>query len=303
MAPEPVTTETVNPRTTDIDLLPTLELVERINQEDQQVALAVRPALPVIARAIDAIADRLRAGGRLIYLGAGTSGRLAMLDAAECPPTFSTPPDQVIARIAGGPAALLAGVEGAEDDREAGAREVASLNVTAQDAVVGIAASGRTPYVIGGLWEARKRGALTISLSCNHPAALEEPAGIRIHVLTGAEVIAGSTRMKAGTAQKMVLNMLSTGVMIRLNKTYGNRMVDVQATNHKLRERARRMLAEICALSEDDAAVLLERCHGQVKPAVVCALAQISPEEARRLLDQYEGSVRRALASQKPGQP
>jgi len=288
-------TEATNARTHDIDTLPTLEMVRRINAEDHRVAPAVAAELPAIARAIDAIAERMQRGGRLIYIGAGTSGRLGVLDAAECPPTFSTSPDQVIALIAGGERALTHAIEGAEDDADAGARDIAAHDVSARDSVVGITASGRTPYVLGGLREAKRRGAFVVGVACNRPSPLEEIADVSIAPLVGPEVIAGSTRLKAGTAEKMVLNMLSTGTMIRLGKTFGNLMVDVQATNAKLRERARRIVARACDISDAVADELLARCNGEVKTAIVVARAGVSPEEARQRLRAANGVVRVAL--------
>ncbi len=288
-------TEATNARTHDIDTLPTLEMVRRINAEDHRVAPAVAAELPAIARAIDAIAERMQRGGRLIYIGAGTSGRLGVLDAAECPPTFSTSPDQVIALIAGGERALTHAIEGAEDDADAGARDVAAHDVNARDSVVGITASGRTPYVLGGLREAKRRGAFIVGLACNRPSPIEEIADVSIAPLVGPEVIAGSTRLKAGTAEKMVLNMLSTGTMIRLGKTFGNLMVDVQATNAKLRERARRIVARVCDVSDAVADELLARCDGEVKTAIVVARAGVSPAEARQRLRAANGAVRAAL--------
>jgi N-acetylmuramic acid 6-phosphate etherase len=288
-------TEATNAATMDIDTLPTLEMVRRINAEDHRVAPAVAAELSSIARAIDAIVERMKQGGRLIYIGAGTSGRLGALDAAECPPTFNTSPDQVIALIAGGERALTHAIEGAEDDADAGAREIAALAVTARDSVVGIAASGRTPYVLGGLREAKRRGAFIVSLACNRPAPIHDLADVSIAPLVGPEVIAGSTRLKAGTAEKMVLNMLSTGTMIRLGKTFGNLMVDVQATNTKLRERARRIVVQACHLSDEAADALLARCNGEVKTAIVVARAGVSPDQARARLRAANGVVRDAL--------
>ena len=288
-------TEARNAQSEHIDELPTLELVRLINAEDARVASAVAAELPRIAEAIDKVAERMRAGGRLIYAGAGTSGRLGVLDAAECPPTFGTPPAQVRALIAGGPRAITDSVEGAEDDVQAGARDVASLDVNAGDSVVGIAASGETPYVLGALEEARRRRALTISLVCNRPAPLEALADIAIAPLVGPEVLTGSTRLKAGTAQKMTLNMLSTGVMIRLGKTLGNLMVDVQPLNAKLRERARRIVAEATGLDTALAAQLLERCGGEVKTAILAALTGLNPDAARSRLAASGGIIRAAL--------
>jgi N-acetylmuramic acid 6-phosphate etherase len=288
-------TESRNPASANIDTLPTLDMVRLINAEDRCVAEAVAAELPAVARAIDAIAERMRRGGRLIYVGAGTSGRLGVLDASECPPTFSTPPEQVVALIAGGNRAITRAVEGAEDDVAAGAHDLAGLNVGENDSVVGLAASGRTPYVLGALEAARRRGALVVSVACAAPSPMAGLADIVIAPVVGPEVVAGSTRLKAGTAQKMALNMISTGAMIRLGKTFGNLMVDVQPTNSKLRARARRIVAEACDLPPDDAAVLLERCDGEVKTAIVAALAAVPPEEARRRLAAAGGVVRQAL--------
>ena len=303
--PDPPTlTEARNPATVNIDLVPTLEMVRMINAEDRRIPEAVAEELPHVAAAIDAIAERMQAGGRLIYIGAGTSGRLGVLDASECPPTFGTPPELVVALIAGGTRAITTAVEGAEDDAAAGAQDIAALNVGPQDSVVGIAASGRTPYVLGGLAEARRRGALTIGLACTHAAELEALVRVAITPIVGPEVISGSTRLKAGTAQKMVLNMLSTGVMIRLGKTFSNLMVDVQPTNAKLRERAWRIVREACAsmgqeLSAEATWTLLDRCNGEVKTAIVVGLTGVSPDEARARLREARGSVRRALTQEK----
>ena len=289
-------TEERNPLTADIDTLPTLDMLMLINAEDQKVALAVRQELPNIAAAVDAIASRMQRGGRLIYIGAGTSGRLGVLDASECPPTFDTPSEMVVGLIAGGKVALTGAVEGAEDDQIGGAHEIAELNVNANDCVVSIAASGRTPYAVGGLEEAKKRGALTISIACNRPSPLEELAEIGIAAIVGPEVVSGSTRLKAGTAQKMVLNMISTAVMIRLGKTYSNLMVDVRPTNIKLRQRARRIVAEATGLGWDEAGELLQACEGEVKTAIVAVLADVSPNEARKRLNVSGGYVRRAIS-------
>jgi N-acetylmuramic acid 6-phosphate etherase len=294
MAEIPIT-EARNPATFEIDTLPTLDMVRLINAEDHRAAEAVAVELPAIARAIDEIFDRMREGGRLIYAGAGTSGRLGVLDASECPPTYGTLPGQVVGLVAGGLDALTHAVEGAEDDREGGARDLETLGLTVLDSVVGIAASGRTPYVLGALAQARSRGAFTISLTCDHPSPMAEASDIAITPLVGPEVITGSTRLKAGTAQKMVLNMISTGVMIRLGKTYGNLMVDVQATNAKLQARARRIVAEACGVSAEQAGALLQACDGQVKVAIVAHLAGISAAVARERLAARGGVVREAL--------
>ncbi len=295
-SPQYPVTETRNPATAHIDTLPTLEMARLINQEDRRVAAAVEAELPAIARAIDAIAERMRRGGRLIYVGAGTSGRLGVLDASECPPTFSTPPEQVVALIAGGPRAITHAVEGAEDDDKTGQRDLAALGVGENDSVVGIAASGRTAFTLGAMREARTRGALVISLACTAPSPMADLADIAIAPVVGPEVITGSTRLKAGSAQKMTLNMLSTGVMIRLGKTFGDLMVDVRPTNSKLRARARRIVEDACGLSPKEAATLLERCDGEVKTTIVASLAGVPPAEARRRLAAADGVVRRALA-------
>lgn len=289
-------TEQVNPFTENIDTVPTSEMVRLINQEDARVAAAVAVELDNIARAIDAIAERMQRGGRLIYIGAGTSGRLGVLDASECPPTFSTSPELVVALIAGGKRAITESVEGAEDEYDLGARQVAELHITHNDSVVAVAASGGTPYVLGGIEAARKCGALTISLACNRPSKLEEVVEIGIAPLVGPEVIAGSTRLKAGTAQKLVLNMISTGVMVKLGKTFGNLMVDVQTNNSKLRDRARYIVAQACGISLEESTRVLEACNGEVKAAIVSELAGVSPEQARQLLKEAGGMVRKALS-------
>lgn len=287
-------TETNNPRTTGIDRLATREILEIINAEDQTVIDAVRAELDRIAAAADAIHARLAQGGRLIYVGAGTSGRLGVVDASEMPPTYSVPHGMVIGLIAGGEPAMFRAVEGAEDSVDLGRAEMARLNVDARDAVLGIAASGRTPYVIGALQEAKTRGALTISFACTYPAPLHQAAELYIAPLTGPEVVEGSTRMKAGTATKLVLNMLSTTVMIQLGKTYGNLMVDLQPTNQKLRERARRIVERATGLDAAGAQSLLEHC-GDVKTAIVAHHASVSPADARARLARNGTSVRRAL--------
>ena len=288
-------TDERNPLTRDIDTLPTLDMLTLINDEDQKVALAVRAELPNIAIAVDAITARMQRGGRLIYIGAGTSGRLGVLDASECPPTFGTPPELVVGLIAGGPAALTEAVEGAEDDWYSGTQQIAELNVNENDCVIGIAASGRTPYAIGGLQEAKKRGALTVSIACNRPSSLEGMAEIGITPVVGPEVVSGSTRLKAGTAQKIVLNMISTAVMIRLGKTYSNLMVDVQPTNVKLRLRALRIVADATGLDLKRATEVLSACNGEVKTAIVAILAEVSPEIARIRLHETGGYVRKAI--------
>ena len=291
-------TETRNPATASIDTMATLEMVRLINAEDSTVAAAVALELEHIANAIDAIAARMAQGGRLIYIGAGTSGRLAMLDASECPPTFGTSPKQVMALIAGGERAIRDAVEGAEDDRDAGARDVAAQEATPLDSIIGVAASGRTPYVLGGMAEARRRGSLVVSLACHHPSPMAGLADLWIAPITGPEVLTGSTRLKAGTAQKLVLNMVSTGVMIRLGKTFGNLMVDVQTSNSKLRDRARRIVELACDLSPEAAEAALTACNHEVKTAIVAQLGVLSPVEARQRLESASGAVRAALAAE-----
>lgn len=288
-------TEKVNPATTEIDRMSPLEIVQVINAEDAKVAQAVQQVLPDIARAIEGIAARLRSGGRLIYAGAGTSGRLGALDASECPPTFNIAQDRVIACIAGGQQALSQAHEDFEDSWEAGQADTAAINVSPMDAVVGITASGRTPYVRGAIAYATERGALTIGLACNANTPLEQEVEIMIAPLVGPEVISGSTRLKAGTAQKMVLNMLSTGTMILLGKTFGNLMVDVQATNYKLQQRALSIVRQATGLDEDSARTLLETSGGEVKTAILVAHTSISPEQARQRLAAHSYVLRAAL--------
>jgi N-acetylmuramic acid 6-phosphate etherase len=273
-------------------------MISLIHVADQQAVRSIRPCLPTIAAVVEAIAERMAQGGRLIYAGAGTSGRLGVLDASECPPTFSASPDQVVGLVAGGRIALTNSVEGAEDDRIAGADAVAQLNVGQLDSVVGIAASGRTPYAIAALEEARRRSALTVAITCNLPAPLTEPADYVIAPLVGPEVITGSTRMKAGTAQKLVLNMLSTGVMVRLGKTYGNLMVDLQAANQKLQARARRIVAQACQVDEERAAQALTAASGSVKVAILMILLDCSAAEARGQLNEAGGVIRKAIKPQ-----
>ena len=282
-------TELRNPASAEIDRLSTLDMLQVMNAEDATVPGAVQAELPAIARAVDGITQRLRQGGRLIYVGAGTSGRLGVLDASECPPTYNTPREMVIGLIAGGPDAVTRSIEGAEDRADEGAAAIADLGVEEIDAVVGIAASGRTPYVIGALEEARRRGALTVSIACSDGSPMAAVAEIVIQPLVGPEVVTGSTRMKAGTAQKLVLNMLSTGAMIRLGKTFGNLMVDVQPSNQKLKARARRIVAEATGLDNDAAAAALDAADGEVKTAILATLLEISPGQARIRLDDAGG--------------
>lgn len=288
-------TESQNPRTMEIDQLSTLEIVERINDEDAKVAAAVRQALPQIAQAVEGIAERMGRGGRLIYVGAGTSGRMGVLDAVECVPTYNADPSQVIGLMAGGYGALVHSVEGAEDDADAGRADLLALKLTADDAVVGIAASGRTPYVLGALAYAGEIGALTVGIACNVPAAVLDAAQIGIGVPVGPEVITGSTRMKAGTAQKLVTNMLSTATMVKLGKVYGNLMVDMRPTNIKLVDRARRMIVLIAGVEYDEAARLLDASENEVKTAIVMARRGVDAGQARDLLQAAGGRLRAVI--------
>lgn len=295
-----LSTEGINERSANLDRLSALEIVTVMNQEDQTVALAVERALPAIAKGVERITKGLSQGGRLFYVGAGTSGRLGILDASECPPTFSTDPNLVQGLIAGGAAAMINAEEGAEDDFQAGARDLRGMGLTADDVVVGISASGRTPYVAGALTFARKIGAGSIALSCNAPAEMSEIAEVAIEVPTGAEVLMGSTRLKAGTAQKMVLNMLSTGSMVRLGKVYQNLMVDVKPTNVKLVDRACRILMAGAGVGYDEAAVALKSANQRVKIAMVMLKTGLSAEEAEARLGAVNGFVHAALEA--PGQ-
>ena len=288
-------TEGRNAASTSLDSLSPQQIVELMNAEDRLVATAVATQSAQIAAAIEAVTERVRHGGRLIYVGAGTSGRLGVLDASECPPTFSVPAGIIIGLIAGGPQALTTAVEGAEDNREAGKTDLAALLITSRDAVMGIAASGRTPYVLGALELARQTGCLTLGLACSPASPLEDAVEIMITPVTGPEVLTGSTRLKAGTATKLVLNMLTTGTMIRLGKTYGNLMVDLRASNEKLRDRAVRIVAELTGLARSDATQVLNSCDGEVKTAIVSARRNLSPNASRNALTQAGGQLRKAL--------
>ncbi len=290
-----LTTESRNPASEAIDGLSALEIVRLINSEDAKIAQAVASEETAIAEAIEAITERFADGGRLIYIGAGTSGRLGVLDASECPPTFSAPPEQVVGLIAGGRGAMFKAVEGAEDSPQLAEDDLKEIGLCGQDALVGIATSGRTPYVIGGLRYAQSEGIYTVGLSCNRDSELVECSDVIIAPIVGPEVISGSTRMKAGTATKMVLNMLTTGAMVRLGKTYGNLMVDLRASNTKLVARSRQIVSMLTELSEGEAEELLARCDGELKTAVVVNLKSVPPEEARRLLHDAGGHLRRAL--------
>jgi N-acetylmuramic acid 6-phosphate etherase len=293
-------TERRNPATLDIDRRSAAELLAIMNREDARVPEAVSQALPQIERVVIAIVERWRRGGRLFYFGAGTSGRLGVLDAAECPPTFSSPPEQVQGVIAGGDAALRRSVEGAEDNPAAGAADVAAAGIGSDDVVVGIAASGTTPYVIGALTEARQRGAFTASLTCNRGAAISALADVAIEVEVGPEIVTGSTRLKAGTAQKLVLNMLSTASMIQSGKVYGNLMVDLTASNAKLRRRAVRIVRSVSGVDEQTASRLLEQTGYKAKPAIVMAMLGCAAAEADRRLAAAGGMLRDAINTAAP---
>ena len=281
--------EARNPQTLDLDALSTLELVNRFNQQDTLVALAVKETLPEVAKAVDAAAAALKAGGRIIYMGAGTSGRLGVLDASECPPTFGVPHGLVVGLIAGGPGALLKAVEGAEDSKQLGEDDLKALNLTAQDLVVGLAASGRTPYVIGGLEYARQTGCTTVAISCNPGSPIAQVAAIAISPVVGPEALTGSTRLKSGTAQKLVLNMISTGAMVKFGKVYQNLMVDMKATNIKLVDRACRMVVEATGASREEAEAVLKQTDYDVKPAILMILSGLDAAAARAKLNVHHG--------------
>src|SRR6185369_12140302 len=289
-------TEQPNPASASIDTLPTEQALRIINSEDQRVAAAVELEIPAIARAVDAIVAALEIGGRLFYIGAGTSGRLGVLDASEIPPTYSAPPEMVQGIMAGGERALTRASETSEDDPAAGVRDLLARGFTAQDVLVGIAASGRTPYVLGAVVEARRMGAVTIGICCVPDAELSRAVEIPIAPLVGPEIVAGSTRMKAGTAQKLVLNMLSTETFIRLGYVYGNLMVNVQPTNHKLIARARRIIAQAAGVPYERAAELLE-AGGSVRLAIVMSRAGVSREEAEKRLSAAGGRIAQAILS------
>lgn len=288
-------TELANNHTADLDLLPLEDALYRLNDEDQGVPLAVRAEVPQIARAVEQVERSLRAGGRLIYVGAGTSGRLGCLDASEIPPTYGVDRGRVVGVIAGGDGALRRSIEGAEDHPEYGAAAMDELMVTADDVVCGIAASGRTPYVLGALAEARRRGAATLGVTTNRPCELEQYADVLIAPLVGPEPVSGSTRMKSGTAQKLVLNMLTTMAMVRLGKTYGNLMVDLRATNAKLVHRAKRLIRTIAGVDEAEADRLWIESDGNTKLAILMALTGLSAPHAAAHLEAAGGVLRVAL--------
>lgn len=288
-------TEGRNPASQNIDELTTEAMLRVINDEDKKVALAVEAIVPQIAQVVDAITAAFSKGGRLIYCGAGTSGRLGILDASECPPTFGTPRSQVVGLIAGGHTAILQAVENAEDHVEQGAQDLRDIQFNVNDVLVGIAASGRTPYVLGALAYARQQSAFTAALTCNPNSPMSQAADVALTPVVGPEVVTGSSRMKAGTAQKLVLNMLTTGAMIRSGKVYGNLMVDVEATNQKLVQRQVNIVKQATDCDDATAQQALAACNGHCKTAIVMVLAGLTADEAKSLLSQNQGFIRNAL--------
>lgn len=291
MAIKDLTTEQRNPASMHIDTVSTAEMVKIMNEEDKKVAIAVGTQDAQIAKAIDGVAERYKKGGRLVYIGAGTSGRLGVLDAAELVPTYGIKPERAIGLIAGGQGAMYKAVEGAEDDTDLGAKDLKKLNLNEKDTVLGIAASGRTPYVIGGLEYANKVGALTISIACVKDSEIGKHANIAIEAVVGPEIVTGSTRMKAGTAQKMILNMISTGVMIRQGKVFENVMIDVLPTNSKLVDRAGRIISAVTAATQEQALVALKKADNDVPLAITMIKTKTDKAAAQKLLEQYNGNV------------
>ncbi|MFI5779475.1 N-acetylmuramic acid 6-phosphate etherase [Nocardia sp. NPDC051570] len=290
-----LTTEAVDPSTVDLDTMPVEQLLRTMNAADTSVAPAVAQAIPQIARAVERIVAARCVSGRMLYVGAGTSGRIGVLDASECPPTFGVDPREVVGIIAGGPTAITRSVEGAEDDIDRAAVDLAAVDLDANDVVIALAASGRTPYAIGALDYARSVGGGTVSVSCNRGAEMSGHAEIAIEIDTGPEVLTGSTRLKAGTAQKLVCNMISTAVMVRSGKVYGNLMVDLNPSNTKLRDRARRIVSEATGVDTAAAAALLDAAGGHSKTAIVMQLTGVDADQARRLLRDAHGFVRTAV--------
>lgn len=288
-------TESRNTASTNIDQLSTIDMLQVINNEDKQVPLAVEKVLPQVAQLVDKVAQAFLNGGRLIYVGAGTSGRLGILDASECPPTYGTPHEQVVGLIAGGHQAIFRAVENAEDKPELGEQDLLNIQFNDKDVLVGIAASGRTPYVLGALAYARKVGAVTASISCNPNSPVANAADIAITPIVGPEVVTGSSRMKAGTAQKLVLNMITTGAMIRIGKVFGNLMVDVEATNAKLVERQVKIVMEATECDRQTAELALQQCQRHCKTAILMILSGLDAQEARQLLSDNQGFIRTAL--------
>lgn len=290
-----LTTESRNENTMDIDKVSTLDMVKKINDEDKKVAIAVEKELPKIAEAIDFVIERIHKGGRLIYIGAGTSGRLGILDASECPPTYGVSEELVQGIIAGGNEAIFRAKEGAEDSKTLAVEDLKNKNINENDTIVGLAASGRTPYVIGGLEYANKIGALTISVTCNDNSEIAKTAKIPITPVVGPEAITGSTRLKSGTAQKLVLNTLSTGIMIKLGKVYGNLMVDLKSTNEKLIERAKEIVCKATGVTIEEATEILNRTDFDVKLSIFMILSKLHKDEAKIKLDESKGYIAEAL--------
>ena len=288
-----LTTETINQNSINIDILPTIEKLKIINEEDRKVAEAIAEELPIIAKAADSITSAMKHGGRLIYMGAGTSGRLGILDAVECPPTYGVDYNTVVGLIAGGKDAFIKAQEGIEDQESAGFADLKEIGLTNKDIVCGIAASGRTPYVVGGLKYARSLGCKTIAIACNKHSIIANYADIKIEISPGPEVISGSTRMKAGTAQKLILNMLSTTAMINLGKVYKNLMVDVKTSNEKLQARAKKIIMEATEVDFTTASEYLELAHNHVKSAIVMIINNCSYEEAQKKLNKAHGIIRK----------
>ena len=289
-----ITTETRNPNTLDIDRVSTVEIVKKINNEDKTVAYAVEKAIPEIAKCVDMVYETFMNDGRLIYMGAGTSGRIGLVDAVDCKPTYGVSPEMVQCLMAGGMSAMVQAVEGAEDSRTMAVEDLKRINLTNKDIGIGIAASGRTPYVLGGVEYARSIGAKTASISTSQNTILSSMVDCPIEAVTGAEPITGSTRMKSGTAQKMICNIISTSAMVKMGKVYGNLMIDVQATNEKLVARAVSILKEITGLDDDDAKEAFDK-YGSVKKAMLGVLAGIEPDEVNKILDKHKGNIRESL--------
>lgn len=292
-------TESRNPASEHIDQVTTLEMLKIINNEDKKIPLSIEKILPSIAQVVDKVAEAFQQGGRLIYCGAGTSGRLGILDASECPPTFGTPHEQVIGLIAGGHQAILRAVENAEDNRELGLADLENIQFNAKDVLVGIAASGRTPYVLGAMEYAQSLGATVAAISCNPDSPMAKQADIALTAVVGPEVVTGSSRMKAGTAQKLILNMITTGAMIRIGKIFGNLMVDVEATNAKLIERQTKIVMEATECDRAVAEQALQQCERHCKTAILMILADLNAEDAKRLLSSNNGFIRSALSAVK----
>lgn len=290
-----LTTEESNRKTERLDEMTITEILKVMNEEDQTIAAAVREVIPQIVEVVEKAVIAFRNGGRLIYIGAGTSGRIGVLDAVECPPTFSTPPEQVQALLAGGEGAMFQAVEGAEDDEELGAEDLRKMAVNSDDVVIGIAASGRTPYVKGALRYAGSQGAVTVSLTSNADSEISEIADIKIEVVTGPEILTGSTRLRAATAHKMILNMISTTSMVKTGKVYSNFMVDLNASNFKLRERAKKIVCSVTEVSYEEAEAVLAQTDFNVKLAIVMILTKTDRHEAELLIDQSDGFVNSAV--------